>query len=148
MRNGEMNPLLKGNFKWLSVSDEFGKFCSKPHTQNWRFTTDENRNRLWKLIHIIDMYLFHVHLISIWIMFVLIWKEGVWNSVRESELKISFYMGCVPDFRASPATYKLYVLQGLIQGCFKNRFVQRYHLARILNRSKIAGHMQGKGGPD
>jgi hypothetical protein len=42
MSNGEVNLVLKENFKRLSVCDEFTKIRLKLHAQNLRFTTDRN----------------------------------------------------------------------------------------------------------
>jgi hypothetical protein len=53
-------PIPQGNFKRLSVGDEFGKILSKLPTRNWQFTTGKTQNRLSELIHIIDTHLFHI----------------------------------------------------------------------------------------
>jgi hypothetical protein len=96
LRNGEVNLLLQGNFKLLSMCDEFGEIPSKLHTRNWRFTTNETRNWLSKLIHIIDTHLFNIQLILIQSMVMLIWKESVWSSARRVSLTRSEHNGTGP----------------------------------------------------
>jgi hypothetical protein len=58
VRNGEVNQLLKGNFKYLSVWDEFGEIRSRIKTQNLQFMANKTRSWLSEWINIIAAHFF------------------------------------------------------------------------------------------
>jgi hypothetical protein len=72
-------PTPKGNFKRLS-----SRVHSKLHTWNLRFMTDETQNQLWNWFISSTHIFFIYNLYLIRNMFVLIWRESVWSSLRES----------------------------------------------------------------